>query len=86
MAEVGKIEGLRRRMLNPHDELLMAMSEYCEQIYGHLLLAGIADPQPRDFVIAALALNVARATNGLPELPRDVVVGGFLFLVPSFER
>lgn len=86
MAEVGKSAGLSGRMLDPHDELLASMSEYCHQIYGHLLLAGVADPQPRHFVLAALELNVARATNGLADLPRDVVVGGFLFLVPGFER
>lgn len=86
VAEVGKIAGLRGRMLDPHDELLASISEYCDAIYEHLLLAGVADPQPRHFVIAALSLRVSRATNGLPEVPRDVVVRGFLFLVPSFER
>jgi len=47
---------------------------------------GIVDPQPRDFVVAGLALKMARATNELPELPRDVVVGTFLWLVPLHER
>lgn len=86
MAKVGK-DALDRRVVDPHEELLAGISDHANQVYGHLLVAmGIVDPQPRDFVVAGLALKMARATNELPELPRDVVVGTFLWLVPLHER
>lgn len=69
-----------------HEELLAGIDDFAGQIYGHLLLLGITDPMPRQFVLAGLALRYARRANFLPELPRDVVIGTFLFLVPDFER
>jgi len=77
---------LARRLRDPHDELLAGISEYCEQLYGNVLMRGIADPRPCDFVAAGLALKAKRELHELPPLPRDVVIGTFLYLVPDFER
>lgn len=74
MAKVGK------------DELLEGITEHAGQVYGKLMLAGISDPQPRQFVLAGIALKLARDINGLPPLPRAVVVGAFRWLIPDAER
>jgi hypothetical protein len=85
VATVGKDE-LAARSIDPHLELLAGITDYSDQIYGLLQIVGVRDPRPRQFVLAGLVLKMSRATNGLPELPRDVVVGTFQFLVPDVER
>jgi hypothetical protein len=85
VARVGK-SALEQRMTDPHDELLEGICEHANQVYERLEICRVRDPQPRDFVLIGLALKAIRELNGQPELPRDVVVGTFLWLVPAFER
>lgn len=88
----GAVEGnaargaLARRLLDPQDVLLAGISEYSEQLYGNVLMRGILDPRPRDFVVAGLALKAKRELHELAPLARDVVIGTFLYLIPDFER
>lgn len=85
MAREGK--SLAQRMSNLHDELLEGIADHAQQVYGHLPThEHVVDPSPADFVTAGLCLKVAREINGEPALPRDVVVGTFLWLVPEHER
>jgi hypothetical protein len=76
-SEVGKDSGLA---------LIEAASEFCEQVYGRLLLDGITDPRPRQMVLATNALRFKRRVNGLDALPADVVHVAFWYLVPPDER
>lgn len=84
MARVGK--AIEQRTQDPHGDVLDGICEHATQVYEKLEVCRVSDPQPRDFVLIGLALKAIRELNGVSELPRDVVVGTFLWLIPVHER
>lgn len=78
---------LERAVVSCDAQLLEDISDHADQVYGHALVHDlVVDPQPRDFVVAALHLKIARENNDAPPLPRAVVVGAFQWLIPEYER